>query len=179
MSSAVKGVALVPGAAQGFGRAISLCLAADGFDVALIDLPIKQAFLEDVKLEIVHNSVRRSAVILADVSLEKEVKDMVNEVVKQLGSLDAMVANAGVLLPTPLATLIESELHRRLPQYLDISIADLDAILAVNVRGLFLYQYAAIQIIGAGGSSARRHWRAYPLGRAPACTRHQSSPCVG
>ncbi|KAJ7169201.1 hypothetical protein C8R43DRAFT_1231803 [Mycena crocata] len=137
-AASLKGAALVTGAARGLGRAIALRLAADGFDVALHDLPVAEASLEDVKREI-SKLKRRSAVIMGDVSSEQDVKGMVTSATKHFGRLDVMVANAGVLLPTPLAPLI------------DTSVEDLDATLAVNVRGVFLcYRYAALQMIAQG-----------------------------
>ncbi|KAJ7106234.1 hypothetical protein C8R44DRAFT_638602 [Mycena epipterygia] len=138
-SPAVKGAALVTGAAKGLGRVIALRLAADGFNVAISDLPSNKALLEDLKREITTTLNRRSTVLLGDVSSETDVKDMVGAVTKHLGSLDVMVANAAVLLPKPLAPIIE------------MSVEDLDASLAINVRGVFLcYRYAALQMIAQG-----------------------------
>ncbi|KAJ7512238.1 short chain oxidoreductase [Mycena galericulata] len=135
----VKGVALVTGAAQGLGRAIALRLATDGYDVALTDLPSKHALLEDLMQVITSTILRRSVIVLGDVSSEPEVKNIISAVATQLGSLDVMVANAGVLLPNPLAPLV------------DTSVESLDAIFSVNVRGVFLcYKYAAHQMIAQG-----------------------------
>ncbi|KAL0575625.1 hypothetical protein V5O48_006350 [Marasmius crinis-equi] len=142
-------VAIITGAAQGMGRSIATRLFQDGFNIALNDIPGKKTLLEDVargleagvELDLcVKTDLRRRAlVVLADVSVETEVKGMIERVVEELGSLDVMIANAGI------ATV--ASIH-------DTSTETLDRILAVNVRGTFLcYKYASEQMIrqGRGG----------------------------
>ncbi|KAK0430412.1 hypothetical protein EV421DRAFT_1912932 [Armillaria borealis] len=75
-----KGVAVVTGAAQGIGKAITLRLAGDGSDIAA---------------EIIEKG-RQCGVFPGDVSNEEDVKSMVEGVVNTLGGLDVMIANAGV-----------------------------------------------------------------------------------
>ncbi|KAI0317837.1 hypothetical protein OF83DRAFT_1057933 [Amylostereum chailletii] len=83
-----KGVALVTGAARGIGRNISLRLAQDGFDVAVNDLPgNEEAFSVSKEIQ---SLGRRSCVVLGDISIEKDVEEMVSGVVTELGSLDVV-----------------------------------------------------------------------------------------
>ncbi|EED84954.1 predicted protein [Postia placenta Mad-698-R] len=143
----VSRVAIVTGAAQGIGLSIALRLADDGLDVAVNDTASKSEQLEDAVSRI-RAKGRRAIAVLADVTQETQVEDMVSQVVEQLGSLD-MVANAGVLVVQPL---------------MEASAEDWDRVMAVNVRGIMLcYKYAATQmvkqgrggrIIGAAGFSA-------------------------
>ncbi|KAH9966301.1 hypothetical protein BJV74DRAFT_879947 [Russula compacta] len=93
--TSTQGVALVTGAGRGIGRAIALRLASDGFDVGLNDIPMQEATLELVAKEVAACG-RRAHCVLADVSSEKEVENMVSDVVRTLGGLDVMVANAGI-----------------------------------------------------------------------------------
>ena len=84
-----KGIALVTGAAQGIGEAIALRLADDGFDVAVNDIASKKEELDKLAAAITQKG-RRTTAILADVSIEEEVKAMIDTVVKELGGLDVV-----------------------------------------------------------------------------------------
>ncbi|KAH7925246.1 NAD(P)-binding protein [Leucogyrophana mollusca] len=133
-----KGIAIVTGAAQGIGHAVALRLAHDGFDVAVNDLRAKEEQLQALALKISANGCR-SCVVSADVSIESEVKRMVQRVTEELGGLDVMVANAGI---AQVGSLLESTGE------------NWDSIFEVNAKGVFLcYKYAAIQMItqGRGG----------------------------
>jgi len=127
-------VALVTGAARGIGRAVALRLAEDGLDVAVNDLPNTPG-LDDVVREI-ENKGRRSLAVPADVSLEEDVEKRIQQVVQELGSLDVMVANAGVMAYLP---------------FLDSTVEDFDRLMAVNARSTFLcYKHAAKHMIAQG-----------------------------
>lgn len=89
MSVSEKGVAFVTGGAQGLGKAIALRLCADGFDVAVNDVPSNKANLA-ATVEEIKAKGRRSHAVLGDVSKEEDVKNMIASVVKELGSLDVV-----------------------------------------------------------------------------------------
>ncbi|CAE6530062.1 unnamed protein product [Rhizoctonia solani] len=131
-------VAIVTGAAQGIGRAVALRLAADGMDIAIIDLPSKQESLESVSSEI-RATGRKSVAFFADVSKEQEVQNVVKQAVETLGSLEVMIANAGIY---------------EAASVLDVSDELLDRVLGINLKGvLYSYRAAAVQMIkqGRGG----------------------------
>ncbi|KAJ7291918.1 NAD-binding protein [Mycena rebaudengoi] len=135
---ASKGTAVITGAAQGIGREIALRLAADGFDIALNDIASKGIQLKAVEEEIAALG-RKAACFSADVAEDDEVMKMVDEIVARFGSIDVMVANAGICRGAP---------------FLDVTVEDWDLIFQINVRGVFLcYQYAAKQMVlqGRGG----------------------------
>lgn len=92
--STYKAVAIVTGSAQGIGQSIALRLASDGFDIGLNDIPAKYEELCAVADE-VKKTGRRSVVVAGDVSIEEEVERMVEEVVKELGSLDVVSTASG------------------------------------------------------------------------------------
>lgn len=77
-------VALVTGAAQGIGKAIALRLNSDGFAIALSDLPAKREALEEVA-KLINSGSGRAAVFTGDVSVEEDVKNMVDGAAKELG----------------------------------------------------------------------------------------------
>src|SRR6267154_1920406 len=113
LMSVPKGVALITGSAQGIGRSIALRLARDGLHIALNDFPKKGTQLDSVATE-VESLGRQVCVVPANVTVNKEVKEMVDGAVTKLGGLDVvclssyltilrlnslcvqMVANAGV-----------------------------------------------------------------------------------
>lgn len=84
-----KCVALVTGSGQGIGRAISLRLADDGFDVAVNDIPANtqklKALVEEIKAK-----GRKASFFIADISQEDQVKLMVESVARDLGGLDVV-----------------------------------------------------------------------------------------
>ncbi|KAJ7687686.1 NAD(P)-binding protein, partial [Mycena rosella] len=96
-----KGVALVTGAAQGIGRAVALRLADDGFDVAVNDISVHVDMLESL-VEEIRGKGREASTCIADVSQDEQAKAMVEMAVQRHGSLDVMIANAGVAGGVPL-----------------------------------------------------------------------------
>jgi NAD(P)-dependent dehydrogenase (short-subunit alcohol dehydrogenase family) len=89
MSLDSRKVAIVTGAAQGIGRAIALRLADDGFDVVVNDIFSQKAALDPLVSEIQSKS-RRSLAVVADVSVEGDVKAMISNVVEVLGGVDVV-----------------------------------------------------------------------------------------
>jgi len=128
-------VAHITGAARGIGKAIALRLAQDGHDIAVSDLPSMEKELEETRHEIEAKGVKAIGVT-GNVSDPQDVKRIVSETADQLGSLDVMVANAGVAQTKAL---------------LDVTPEEYDRIHAVNGRGVFLcYTEAARQMIKQG-----------------------------
>lgn len=128
-------VAHVTGAARGIGKAIALRLAQDGHDVAVSDLSSMSDDLDVTRKEIESHGVR-SAAVTADVTSPDDVRRLVQETADALGSLDVMVANAGIVITKPT---------------LDVTLEEYDRVHAVNNRGVFLcYTEAARQMIKQG-----------------------------
>ncbi|KAF8885318.1 NAD(P)-binding protein [Infundibulicybe gibba] len=129
-----KGIAVVTGAARGMGRAIALRLADDGFDVAVNDIPSQKKELESLCDEISRKG-RKSEIVVGDVSVEEDVKSLVNRVGAALGGLD-MVANAGICL-------YKSMMETTLDEW--------ERLFAINSRGVFLcYKFAGEYMINQG-----------------------------
>ncbi|CAF1312069.1 unnamed protein product [Rotaria sp. Silwood1] len=122
---------LVTGAAQGIGRAIAIRLAKDGFNVAVNDIEANSSKLQKSQQEI-EQIGQKSISIIADVSINESVEKMMQEVAQKLGSLDVLVANAGIG---------DSKL------LLDTTVEDWDRVFAVNMRGVFLCYKEAAKIM--------------------------------
>ncbi|KAJ8073514.1 hypothetical protein PM082_011790 [Marasmius tenuissimus] len=104
--SAERRTALVTGAARGIGRGIALKLAEDGFNVAINDIQsmadTASSTLDEIK-KVTESKGARASLHLADVTSESQVIEMIEGVVKEHGSLDVMVANAGIVQYSTLA----------------------------------------------------------------------------
>jgi NAD(P)-dependent dehydrogenase (short-subunit alcohol dehydrogenase family) len=114
-------VALVTGAARGLGRAISLALAEAGVDVAL---GLRDVSRDEGVADEIRGLGRRALPLQMDVTRADEVEAATAATVAELGSLDLLVNNAGGG-----AGLVPAE---------DVSIAEFDRTLDVNLRGTFL-----------------------------------------
>jgi 3-oxoacyl-[acyl-carrier protein] reductase len=134
-------VALITGGATGLGRVTGLALARLGCSVALNHIPQTRAQAEQTAAEIAGLGVRSFAVE-ADVTDSQACRAMTAAVVKQMGRLDVLVNCAGVTRFIP---------HEALD---DVSDADWDDILGVNVKGTFNCARAARGAIEASGGGA-------------------------
>lgn len=127
-------VALVTGGSRGIGAATALRLAREGADVAVTYVNGKEA-AEDVVRRI-EALGRRAVALRADSSDADEAAGAVERTAEALGGVDVLVNNAGVGVLGPLS---------------DLSLADVDRVLAVNVRGVFLTSQAAAARMPSGG----------------------------
>jgi NAD(P)-dependent dehydrogenase (short-subunit alcohol dehydrogenase family) len=103
---AARPVALVTGAANGIGRAIALHLLDAGWCVVAFDLP-KTRLAQHYR-----GWARSAAIIEGDAADEDTVRDAVRLALDRFGRLDAVVANAGVLLRRPLRRLTLDDWNR-------------------------------------------------------------------
>jgi len=127
-------VALVTGGSRGIGAATALRLAREGADVAVTYVRGKEA-AEDVVRAV--EALGRGAVALrADAADAEEAAGAVRRTAEALGGLDVLVNNAGLGVLGPLD---------------ELSLTDVDRVLAVNVRGVFLASQAAAARMRAGG----------------------------
>ena len=86
-------VAIVTGAATGLGRGIAMLYAAEGADVAVLDLNGPGA---EAVAQAIASTDRRSIGITVDVGDELAVEAAIAQAVKALGSPDILVNNAGI-----------------------------------------------------------------------------------
>ena len=93
----VTRTAIVTGAAQGIGEAISLRLSDEDIDVALLDISAKERQLQELAKQIEAKG-RRALVILADVTLEDEVQTAFKKTIEVLGGIDIVSSRGFCLL---------------------------------------------------------------------------------
>jgi glucose 1-dehydrogenase len=118
----------ITGGDQGIGRAIAERLARDGADVAIC-YRSNQSGAQEVGAEIAKLG-RRAATIQCDVGRIEDGQRFITEAVAQLGKLDILINNAG--------------LERR-ADFWDVTEADFDAVLNVNLKGLFFLTQAFVR----------------------------------
>ena len=89
-------VALVTGSSQGLGAAIARCLSECGADVAINYVSESSLAKAEKVAEYVRGQGGRTKIYRADVSVEEEVKKLIDDVVADFGRLDIISCNAGV-----------------------------------------------------------------------------------
>ena len=102
-------VVLITGAGQGIGRGIALRLAADGADIAIIDL--NEAKMAEVADE-VRRIGRKATTFVADVTKRDEVYAAVEHTESALDGFDVMINNAGIAQVNPIADVTEEEVAK-------------------------------------------------------------------
>lgn len=135
-------VALVTGAAQGFGLEIAQDLVAQGAHVALADLNVAGA-VEEAKALSTASGEGRAIGLAIDVAAPGSVADAVHRVVRAYGGIDLLIANAGVLR----AASVKTQLER-----------DFDLTTAVNYKGYFLCTQNAVPIMATQHQVRPDYW---------------------
>ena len=122
--------ALVTGAARGIGLTIATALVERGANVALIDVADPSGFRKP----------EGSLLVQADVSRPDDVRRAIEATVAAFGGLDILVNNAGICPLSPFAEITEAEWDR---------------VLAVNLKGAFLCCQAALPHLTQAGRRGR------------------------
>jgi 3-hydroxybutyrate dehydrogenase len=126
-------VALVTGAASGIGEQCARKLASLGAAVVIADLNLENA--QKVASSIVAQGGKALAVAM-DVTNEEAVNSGIERAVKELGSIDVLVSNAGIQIVAPIE---------------EYAFSDWKKMLAIHLDGAFLTTKAAIKHMYAGG----------------------------
>ncbi len=119
-------VAVITGAGRGIGRGIAERLAAEGTELALIDVDYDAAAVIASQIK---TKARRAIALKADVSNQQEVIAALQEANARLGTLDILINNAGIYTSSPLLEVTPEEWQRTI---------------AVNLTGVFFCSQAIV-----------------------------------
>src|SRR3984893_11145424 len=135
MSVKLEGkVALITGGSRGIGAAIAKRLAADGANVAITYTKGADAAAAVVKE--IERAGRKAIAIQADATDAAAVEAAVEKTVATFGGLDVLVNNAGTAVPKT---------------FEETTLKELDRLIFVNVRGVFVAPQAALKQLANGG----------------------------
>ena len=122
--------ALVTGASRGIGRAIALCLAAEGARVA-INYAGNVKAAEEVKASV--EAAGGTAILCqADIADSAAVEAMIADVVKEFGAIDILVNNAGITRDTLLMRMKDEDFAK---------------VLDTNLKGVFYCTKAVAKLM--------------------------------
>jgi 3-oxoacyl-[acyl-carrier protein] reductase len=135
MSRKLEGkIALITGGSRGIGAAIAKRLAADGAKVAITYTQGADAAASVVKE--IERAGGKAIAIQADAVDAGAVKAAVEKTVATFGRLDVLVNNAGTAIPK---------------KFEDTTLEELDRVININVRGVFVATQAALKHMKSGG----------------------------
>ncbi|NMY04508.1 SDR family oxidoreductase [Pseudomonas sp. WS 5059] len=144
-------VALVTGAANGIGRATALAFAEEGLKVVVADLDVTGG---DGTVALIREVGGEAVFVRCNVTLEADVKNLMQQVLNSYGRLDYAFNNAG----------IEIEQGKLADGTLD----EFDAIMGVNVKGVWLcMKYQLPLLLAQGGGAIVNTASVAGLGAAP------------
>ncbi|WP_344972228.1 SDR family oxidoreductase [Salinactinospora qingdaonensis] len=126
--------AIITGASRGIGRAIALRLASDGAHVVVNYRSNAEAAQATVSTIESHGGL--ATPLQGDVSSSEDVERLFDDAEKINGGVDILVANAGLVVLAPLGELDE---------------ADVDRMIATNLKGTFLVMRQAARRLRDGG----------------------------
>ena len=122
-------VAIVTGAGQGMGKAVAERLAQGGSKIVVFDINSDQA---EAAISSLNEYSSESMVVTGDVTKKEDVEKAVKDTVDRFGQVDILINNAGVLRPTAV---------------IDIDEKEWDWVVAVNLKGTFLFSQAVLKIM--------------------------------
>ncbi|MEA3172989.1 MAG: hypothetical protein QOF42_400 [Gammaproteobacteria bacterium] len=127
--------ALITGGDSGMGRAAAIAYAREGADVAINFHPDEQSDADEV-IAIIREAGQKAIAIPGDIRSESFCQELVARAVRELGSLDILVSNAG-----------RQQAHQSI---LDISTEQFDATMKTNVYAPFWIIKAALPSLAPG-----------------------------
>ena len=114
-------VAIITGGGKGIGKSISLIFASEGASivVAARSLPALESVVSQIK-----DQGGQAMAVQTDITVEKQVEEMVAETIRRFGRIDVLVNNSGTI--GPIANII------------DMNLADWNAVIESNLTGAMI-----------------------------------------
>jgi len=134
MTKLANKVALVTGGSRGIGAAVAKRLAADGANVAITYS--KDAKAASAVVKAIERAGQKAIAIQADAIDADAVAAAVEKTVATFGRLDVLVNNAGTAIPKA---------------FVETTLEEMDRVLDINVRGVFVATQAALKHMNEGG----------------------------
>jgi 3-oxoacyl-[acyl-carrier protein] reductase len=134
MSKLANKVVLVTGGSRGIGAAVAKRLAADGANVAITYA--KDAKAASAVVKAIERAGQKAIAIQADATDADAVAAAVEKTVATFGRLDVLVNNAGTAIPK---------------KFEEATLEELDRVIDINVRGVFVTTQAALRHMKSGG----------------------------
>ena len=134
MSKLDEKVALITGGSRGIGAAIAKRLAADGASVAITYA--KDAGAASAVVTAIERGGGKAVAIHADAADPDAGTDAVEQAVATFGRLDVLVNNAGTAIPKT---------------FEETTLAEMDRVIDINVRGTLVATHAALKHMKSGG----------------------------
>src|SRR5262245_59394537 len=130
-------VAIVTGGGYGMGRGIARRFAAEGAKVALADVNVER---NEETAGLIREAGGEALPVTCDVTSRPQVQALVDATLAHFGRLDILVSNAGI---------------RETAHFLDVTDESWNAVLAVNLHGVFLCGQIAARAMAAAGNGGK------------------------
>jgi NAD(P)-dependent dehydrogenase (short-subunit alcohol dehydrogenase family) len=140
-------VALITGAGSGLGRHGSQLFTAEGAKVAIVDIDADRA---EQTLKLIEQAGGDAIAITADVADKEQITSAVRQAVAHYGKLDIAWANAGVVSRGGVPSVAGGEFVA----FEDLTEADWQHVLGVNLSGVVYTAQAAVPALKANGGGA-------------------------
>jgi NAD(P)-dependent dehydrogenase (short-subunit alcohol dehydrogenase family) len=132
-------VCLITGGAQGIGEACARLFLEEGARVVLVDIHKEKGESLQFQLQAQGHEV---LFVTSDIGNKVEVDSLISHVLESYGRIDVLISNAGIFKATP---------------FLDVTEADFDEVLRVNLKGAFLIGQAVARVMKTQGGGAIVH----------------------
>jgi NAD(P)-dependent dehydrogenase (short-subunit alcohol dehydrogenase family) len=132
-------VCLITGGAQGIGEACARLFLEEGARVVLVDIHKEKGESLQSHLQAQGHEV---LFVTSDIGNKVEVDSLIRHVLESYGRIDVLISNAGIFKAAP---------------FLEVTEADFDEVLRVNLKGAFLIGQAVARVMKTQGGGAIVH----------------------